>query len=70
MRKNNKAHAQRGHKRHMKNVARKRRATELLKFNNLVAYYKWMDAMKKQQAEQIAALNVKPAETPAKDAQV
>jgi len=51
MKKNNKAHAERGHNRHMKNVARKRRATELKKFNNLVAYFKWMDAMKKQQQE-------------------
>jgi hypothetical protein len=65
MKKNNKAHAQRGHDRHMKNVARKRRATELKKFNNLVAYFKWMDDMKKQQKDQMAQLNVQPAETPA-----
>ena len=65
MKKNNKAHAERGHKRHMKNVARKRRVEELNKFNNLVAYFKWVDAMKKQQEEQIAALNVQPAETTA-----
>lgn len=65
MKKNNKAHAQRGHDRHMKNVARKRRATELKKFNNLVAYFKWMADMKKQQKDQMAQLNVQPAETPA-----
>ena len=69
MRKNNKAHAQRGHERHMKNVARKKRALELKKFNYLVGYYKWMDAMKKQQADQIAALGIEKVETP-EDAQV
>ena len=61
MRKNNKQVAQRGNKRHMKNVQRKRRAVELKKFNNLVGYFKYMQEMQKKQQEQISALNLTPA---------
>jgi len=56
MKKNNKAVSQRGLKRHMKNVSRKRRADELKKFNNLVAYFKWVQAMREQQQKQVEAI--------------
>jgi hypothetical protein len=45
MRKNNKEVAARGHKRHMKNVARKKRSEELKKFNDLAYRIKAMQAM-------------------------
>jgi hypothetical protein len=62
MRKNNAKASKNGLKRHQKNINRKKRAKELRDFNNLVAYYKWMAEMRKQQQQQLAALNVEKAE--------
>jgi len=56
MKKNNKAASQRGLKRHMKNVSRKERSKSLKDFNNLVAYFKWIEAMRKQQKAQVEAI--------------
>jgi hypothetical protein len=61
MKKSNKKHSQNGLKRHMKNVGRKRRSVELKNFNNLVAYFKYMQDMQRKQKEYAETLNVTPA---------
>jgi hypothetical protein len=65
MKKSNVAHSQRGLKRHQKNISRKKRSNELKNFNNLVAYFKYMQAMQEKQSEQLAALNVEKVEASA-----
>jgi hypothetical protein len=63
MRKSNKLHSQRGLKRHLKNVRRKERTNSLKDFNNLVAYFKWVQDMRKQQEAMKPALLTKDEET-------
>jgi len=48
--------SKRGLKRHMKNVKRGKRTKALNDFNTLVAYFKWVDKMRKQQNEMKPAL--------------
>ena len=52
MRKSATEHSKRGLKRHLKNVARKKRSEDLKKFNDLAYRVKTMQAMMETQKEQ------------------